>query len=174
MENIESEEIWKEIEINGYFVSNTGKIKGRSGKELKQQTNHNGYLVVCLQPNGRKGGYKGLRVHILVAKAFLPNPENKPQVNHIDGNKSNNNVKNLEWCTNQENVIHAYKMGLCKIKRGEDNYWSKLTNEQAEWIRKHYIPRDKQFGSRALGRKFNISHQQILDIVNNKSYKNVK
>lgn len=173
MEN-ETEEIWKETSIPGYFVSNLGGFRGRSGKPIKQQIHKNGYYVYAMRPEGRKGACKCIKIHRLIAEAFIPNPENKPFVNHIDGNKLNNNVNNLEWCTNQENVIHAYKMGLCKIKRGEDNYWSKLTNEQAEWIRKHYIPRDKQFGSRALGRKFNISHQQILDIVNNKSYKNVK
>lgn len=173
MEN-EIEEIWKESSIPGYFVSNLGGFRGRSGKPIKQQIHKNGYYVYAMYPEGRKGKCKCVKIHRLVAEAFVPNPENKPFVNHIDGNKLNNNITNLEWCTNQENVIHAYKMGLCKIKRGEDNHWSKLTNEQAEWIRKHYIPRDKQFGSRALGRKFNISHQQILDIVNNKSYKNVK
>lgn len=173
MEN-ETEEIWKETSIPGYFVSNLGGFRGRSGKPIKQQIHKNGYYVYAMRPEGRKGVCKCVKIHRLIAEAFIPNPENKPFVNHIDGNKLNNNIKNLEWCTNQENVIHAYKMGLCKIKRGEDNHWSKLTNEQAEWIRKHYIPRDKQFGSRALGRKFNISHQQILDIVNNKSYKNVK
>lgn len=173
MEN-ETEEIWKETSIHGYFVSNLGGFRGRSGKPIKQQIHKNGYYVYAMRPEGRKGVCKCVKIHRLIAEAFIPNPENKPFVNHIDGNKLNNNITNLEWCTNQENVIHAYKMGLCKIKRGEDNHWSKLTNEQAEWIRKHYIPRDKQFGSRALGRKFNISHQQILDIVNNKSYKNVK
>lgn len=173
MEN-ETEEIWKETSIPGYFVSNLGGFRGRSGKPIKQQIHKNGYYVYAMRPEGRKGICKCVKIHRLIAEAFIPNPENKPFINHIDGNKLNNNVNNLEWCTNQENVIHAYKMGLCKIKRGEDNHWSKLTNEQAEWIRKHYIPRDKQFGSRALGRKFNISHQQILDIVNNKSYKNIK
>lgn len=169
MENFENE-IWKQTDIPGYHISNLGRLKGRSGKILKTKPNHNGYHTMCLKPNGRKGKCECIRIHILVAKAFIPNPDNKPQVNHIDGNKNNNRADNLEWCTNQENMIHAYRHGLVKLSRGEDRWGSKLTNEQVKWIRKYYIPRDRQFGTRALGRKFGMHHSTIEDIVNNKSY----
>lgn len=165
------EEIWKETEISGYFISNFGRLKGRSGRIIKSHLNKRiGYYMICLKPTGRKGKPKCVKIHILVAKAFIPNLENKPHINHIDGNKQNNIVTNLEWCTNQENIIHAYKLGLNKSKRGEQNKQAKLTNDQAKWVREHYIPGDRTFGSRALGRKFNVSHDVILYIINNKTY----
>ena len=79
------------------------------GKILKQRKNHKGYPVVYLSKYGKQSTRV---VHRLVAKAFIPNPNNLPQVNHKDGNKENNNVCNLEWCTNSENQIHAWKTGL--------------------------------------------------------------
>lgn len=111
-------EIWFRID-NCFAVSNKGRVKSlardvpnhtgiihKPERILKLQTDHKGYARVSL------GKRKTLAVHRLVAKSFIPNPQNKPQVNHIDGNKQNNCVENLEWCTNQENQIHAIKTGL--------------------------------------------------------------
>lgn len=111
-------EIWEKIEkFENYEVSNLGNvrsfIKEKNGVVLKPQKNKKGYYQVLLYKN-KKPHPK--RLHRLVAQAFIPNPENKPQVNHIDGNKLNNCVNNLEWCTNSENQIHAYKNGLEKPK----------------------------------------------------------
>jgi hypothetical protein len=173
MEN-EIEEIWKETNIPGYFVSNLGGFRGRSGKPIKQQIHKNGYYVYAMYPEGRKGGCKCIKIHRLIAETFIPNPENKPFVNHIDGNKLNNKVENLEWCTSQENTIHAYKHGLIKILSGEDNPNSKLTADDVKWIREHYVPRSREFGTRALGRKFGVDHSNIIEVLKGKSYKNVK
>jgi hypothetical protein len=123
-------EIWREIpEYNGlYLASNTGKIKSidrmipcrnqklrlHKGRILKQFKSKWGYLYVVITINNRE--YKE-KVHRLVAKAFLPNPNNKAQVNHIDCNKENNNLYNLEWCTASENMKHAYASGLKMGKR---------------------------------------------------------
>ena len=166
------EEIWKEASVEGYFVSNLGRIKGRSGKIMKLWRNEkkNPYLSVCIRLNGRGSKAKALKIHQEVAKAFIPNPENKPCINHIDGNKLNNTVTNLEWCTFSENTRHAFTTRLAKAKRGCDHPKSKLTKEQIVYIRNNYIPRDKTFGSRALSRKFGMSHTNILDIINNKTY----
>lgn len=156
------------------FISNLGRLKGRSGKIIKSYLNkRTGYLNICLKPNGKNSKSKAVKIHRLVAEAFIPNLENKPFVNHIDGNKQNNVVTNLEWCTNQENMIHANKHGLLKIYKGEKSSQAKLTNTQVKWIREHYIPRDNVFGCRALGRKFGVAHNTILEILKNRSYKNI-
>lgn len=103
---------WRDTYIYGeqYEVSNTGLVRNKITKHiLKPQIDKKGYERVRLSLHDKKVTAK---VHRLVAIAFIPNIDNKPQVNHIDTNKRNNNVKNLEWSTNGENQIHAYKTGL--------------------------------------------------------------
>lgn len=95
-------------------------------KILKQGENAKGYLQIGLAKGGKRTTKK---VHRLVAEMFIPNPNNLPQVNHIDGNKKNNNVENLEWCTNKYNIEEAWKMGLAKGKRGEKHPHSKSVNQ---------------------------------------------
>lgn len=124
------EEIWKDIEgYDGkYQVSNLGRIKAvyirgiKRNKVLSSTITPEGYLKIILY---KKGSKKTFMLHRLVAKAFIPNLENKPQVNHIDGNKLNNKINNLEWCTSSENIIHAYTVGLKKGIRGYENVCSK-------------------------------------------------
>ena len=90
-----------------YLVSSLGRVKNvNTNRILKPIMNRRGYLIVSL------GYANGRRIHRLVASAFIPNPEHKPEVNHIDGNKTNNRVSNLEWVTRQENQIHATMTGI--------------------------------------------------------------
>lgn len=132
-------EIWKDIQgYEGiYQVSNLGRVKSfpktrNIGKNLrhypgmirKLQINKNGYVYVELSDNKKP---KLIRVHRLVAIAFIPNQENKNAVNHKDGNKSNNCLENLEWCTNSENRQHAYNIGLQK-KGGAHHKAKKVIN----------------------------------------------
>lgn len=166
-------EIWKETEISGYFISNYGRVKGRSGKLLKSHLNKcTGYYAVCVRPTGRIGKAKYLKIHRLVAKAFVSNPNNHLVVNHIDGNKQNNYFKNLEWCTFSENTKHAFRIGLSKAKQGPDHKCAKLTRVDVAYIKKNYIPGDRNFGARALARKFNITRDIISNVLKGKSYKN--
>lgn len=107
------EEIWKRIPISqfpDYEVSNFGRV--RRGKFIRKPVaTHSGYLEVKLYNHCRHRGYF---IHRLVAMAFLPNEDLSLDVNHIDGNKTNNRVDNLEWCTRSENHKHAYRIGLKK------------------------------------------------------------
>ena len=116
------DEIWKDIEgYNGlYQVSNAGRIRSihySKSKILKQNIIRNYYYVSL----SKCGLAKKLRVSRLVAKAFIDNSFNKQQVNHIDGNKLNNCINNLEWCTASENLKHAFRIGKIKPKYGKDN-----------------------------------------------------
>ena len=102
-------EKWKQIPNLPYEISSLGKIRNLQGKVLKTYIQNSGYEQI-------KINYQGLHIHKsihrLVAEAFIPNLLNKEYVNHIDGNKLNNTVDNLEWCTNSENILHARKTGL--------------------------------------------------------------
>ena len=91
--------------FDNYEVSNLGKIRNiKSGRVLKPRLHHSGYLRYCLYENNKK---KDLLLHRILATAFIDNPEGKPCVNHIDENKSNNDLSNLEWCTVRENNAHG-------------------------------------------------------------------
>jgi hypothetical protein len=164
-------EIWKGVVYGGVDysewleVSNLGRIRNpKTGTIRKQNLLKNGYYFVSFSM-GSRGNKKTIRVHKAIAETFISNPENKPIVNHIDGVKTNNSIDNLEWCTHSENIRHAFDTGLVNIKTGYDNKLFKLSEKDVEFIINNYKPRDKNFGARALGRKFNISHTSILKIL---------
>jgi len=102
-------EIWKDIEGHDgdYQISNLGRVKSFLRTNfIKPVITHRGYYSVCIRKrNGKKINYV---IHRLVALAFIPNPENKPEVNHKDSNKLNNHYSNLEWMTKRENINHFY------------------------------------------------------------------
>lgn len=154
-----------------FAITEDGQIWSKRSNRFLKLNLFNGYLATNTNVLGKA---VVLIAHRLVAKAYIPNPDNKPQVNHKDGNKQNNHVSNLEWCTAQENVQHAYDTGLAKALSGTENYGSKLSEEDIRYIRANYKPYDREFGARGLGRKFNVSHPIISYVINNKTYKNVK
>ena len=115
LQECNDEEVWKDVVgFEGFYkVSNWGKVYNVSKEKIHLCHSSHGYPTVHLT-KGR--GFKSIKrsVHRLVMLAFVPNPENKPQVNHIDGVKHNNHISNLEWATAQENIRHAYATGLNK------------------------------------------------------------
>lgn len=126
------------------MVSNRGQVMSvphknahgpSTGRILKQVSAAGGYLRVTLSVRGVGKGYS---VHRLVAKAFIPNPQNKPQINHLDGDKTNNAVENLEWTTASENALHAYRN--LERKKFSHFHQVKLTWEQVRDIRASKAP----------------------------------
>jgi hypothetical protein len=106
-----------------YEISENGDLWSEYTKRfLSKRKDSYGYLTACLSKNKIIKEYK---IHRLVALSFIHNPENKPQVNHIDGNKLNNDISNLEWCTAKENSIHAYMIGLSKQNKSATNKLNK-------------------------------------------------
>lgn len=158
-----------EVTENGEVISLIKGARNKSGyKILKHWLEKDGYHTITLWKNRKP---KQFRVHRLVAEAFIPNPSRLAQVNHIDGNKDNNAVSNLEWVSLEENIRHAYEIGI--YKKGEERKESKLTNEQVKWIRENYIKGSRELGARPLARKFGVTKTCIYYIVTNKSYKGV-
>lgn len=119
-------EEWKPYK--DYEVSNFGRVKGKLGKILKTCFNGGGYLYVCICENGKR---KNMKIHRLVALCFIPNPDNKPQVDHINRDKTDNRVENLRWATRSENQINigirsdnkcGHKYIYTTSKKGRE-YW---------------------------------------------------
>ena len=96
-------------EYKGYYVTKCGKVFNRYGRELKPSLNKGGYKFLSLSHQGKT---KTTMLHRMLAECFIPNPHNYPQINHRDGNKVNNELSNLEWCTPSYNVQHAWDTGL--------------------------------------------------------------
>ena len=165
--------------INGYeglyLISNIGKVLSLTTKKIRiTNLNKRGYEQVSLC---RDGKIQTHRIHRLVAIAFIPNPERKEQVNHIDGVKTNNCVTNLEWNTNQENKIHAVKNGLTTKKyslpsiQGSKHGRSKLNEKDVLIIRE--LSLNDNFSNSKLGKMFNVSSVLISLIVQRKRWTHI-
>jgi hypothetical protein len=163
-----------------YFISEEGEVFSKTRKNtlrLKPCRKPNGYLYVTLY---KKGNHVKKSIHRLVMENFVPNPNNLPQVNHIDGNKTHNHITNLEWCNASENAKHSWNMGnrvftekakessrknvklaLAKLK--------KFTNEDVAIIRE--LRDSYGIGCRRLQRMFSVSKSCIDNILNEKTYK---
>ncbi len=162
------DEIWITIkDFDNYQVSNLGRIKSayKNKKILKPQLDENGYLHVSLYKD-KKDYTKN--IHLIVAKTFIPNPGNLPEVNHIDGNKKNCATSNLEWSTKSDNEKHAYRIGLMTAK-GENNGQAKLTELQVQEIRNL----KGLFTQQKIADKYNVCRQLISCIHLNKNWKDI-
>ena len=150
------------LTIDDYEITRDGQVINKTnGHLLKPQPHGKGYLRVSIS--------KQLQfVHRLVAEKYVPNPNNLPQVNHIDGNKLNNSADNLEWVSNQENRIHAVKNKL--HTQGSDCSWAKLTEEDVRYIRKHA----KEKIQREWAEEYGVSRSTISGILNYRTWTNIE
>jgi len=151
-----------------YFVTTWGRAFSIRGKELTPQTGKRGYKTL-------RTTQKNLPVHRLVAKAFIPNPDNKPYINHKDGIKTNNTIKNLEWCTAKENYTHAIETGLAQSKaiwkysplpKKGDN--AKFSVEQARSVVK--LIREKGYTYTKAGATEGMSYSTVAHIMTGRRY----
>lgn len=169
-------EIWKDIPgYEGHYQASTfGSIrsvtkyvnsfqglKKRMGKALALVITNN-YKRVSLS---KKGETKNISAHRLVGITFIPNPENKRTINHLNGIKTDNRVENLEWATYSENILHSFNTGLNMV----GFHRRKLTFSDAEKIRKLY--KNGNYSYNELGKKFGVTSNSIISIVLYKTYK---
>jgi len=175
----------RKIPLVGKGMAFTGVFKEilEPERELTYTLNNRGYYSVGIKK-------KTHMVHRLVAQAFIPNPESKPFVNHIDGNKLNNHVSNLEWCTVQENNQHARDTGLHKQAKGHKIKYqsantkqkalanlkdkSKLSPEDVRYVRRVFVPRSKEFSATALAKQFGTSVAAMCKIVTRQTYQDIE
>lgn len=143
--------------FNGlYCIDINGVVKNRFGRTIKSFKKKTGYVSIGLN---RNGNYYSFLLHRLIAAAFIPNPDNKPCVNHINGIKSDNRIENLEWVTKSENDLHAYKIGLRKANK---NRACKLQDNQVKLIREHFA----RFKNKSLlSREFKVCRKYIKKII---------
>jgi hypothetical protein len=140
------------------FVDARGRTHRRPGRVLRLGRHKDGYAMVDLSRGGAK---RCLLVHRLVAGAFLPNPEQKAEVNHRDGNKTNNRLGNLEWATRPENMRHAFAAGLYSRGKGSDALNAKLTEGDIPTIRARLAAGHSQ---RSVARDYGVSKHTIYSI----------
>lgn len=164
--------IWKDVEgFEGlYKISNEGVLFsiprfGVKGGVVKPYKTTNGYYGYHLSENGK---LHRTSVHRLLAKHFIPNPENKPCVNHIDGNRVNNSLENLEWVTYKENTHHAIKAGRINMS-GENNPQARLTDIEVSEMRDLY--KHKIYNQSELAKLYGTSSATANRIVLNKTRK---
>lgn len=176
-------EIWKDVVgYEGlYEVSSWGRVRSLdknvwNGKvffkkkgEFKAFYLHKGYPVTCLYKNNVK---KNVNIYRLVAIAFIPNPQNKPEVNHIDGVKTNSHVSNLEWATSSENSYHAYHTGLATapVLKGSKHGMTNLTEDDVIEIRRLYSENVKR---KEIMEMYGIAASPFHRIVSRKSWRHI-
>lgn len=157
-------EEWKNIEDSNYRVSSEGRVMNKSERILKERISRHGYVNYTLYIGGKP---VGMTAHRLVASAFLKDGKEGLEVNHLDGNKRNNCVDNLEWCTKGENARHAYLTGLRVPVAGNSklNIWQRKRIRMAKTV-------TPDISYRSLGSIFGVSAATICNLLNNKIYQN--
>lgn len=183
---LENEEVWKDIEeYEGiYKISNFGKVRSldrivsfpdgrkRKFKGINLKINiSTQYPSIYLCDNTKIKKEWSFDLHRILAQTFIPNPENKPEVNHKDGDKDNFNLDNLEWNTKSENRQHGYDIGLSSAIKGEEHYTAKLNEVQVLEIRKLYS--QGGYSYKKLADIYNVDFSNIYAIIKRKSWKHI-
>lgn len=154
--------MWKSISDN-YEASDDGHIRRKKTKHILHEfVGKDGYLRTQFDGKSRT-------VHRVIANAFIDKINGKDFVNHKDGNKKNNQVENLEWCTRSENMYHAYSHNL-KTQKGEANSRCKLSKSDVRFIKKYYKPGNKKYGAKALSIKFGVAPQTISAVISGQNW----
>lgn len=158
-----------------YFVSNMGRIFTTSAHGKK---NNPTIMKPARSFDKRRGAWEYLKtvldgktivVHRVVAKTWVDNPENKPFVNHKNGNKADNRAENLEWCTTSENILHAYRTGLEKKVLGQRHHAAKMTDEQVRRFKWEWN-NDRKMTRKEYAKHFGVSEATIKDIISGRSW----
>ncbi len=179
--NFKTMEIWKDIEgYKGiYQISNLGMVKSLD-RVIHCPTYLSRVNEIIMKQGWSWGGYRSVNlldglirkkhlIHRLVGIAFVENKHDKKQVNHIDGNKENNNSSNLEWCTHSENIQHAYNNKLIPCRKGENHPNAKLTNNDVLSIRKL----KGLFKVVEIAEKYKVKRTVISKILNRRTWKHI-
>lgn len=151
----------KKIEgFEQYLISDTGEVY-RNNRRLSPSITNSGYKRISLHKNNKS---KSFTIHRLVALHYILNPNNLEFVNHKDGDKLNNNVNNLEWCSNSDNLKHAYVLGL-KSAKGMKNGRARFSDEVIQNIKNDF---ENGVSRRTLSRLYQVSYSHIVSIIANK------
>lgn len=146
--------------LGSHVIFSDGRLySNKKNKFLKPHVTAAGYFRIKMGSNNHL-------LHRLVAQAFIPNPENKPEVNHVDGNKLNHAVSNLEWVTPHENVLHSYQAGLAS-KKGSKNVKALISENDVLVIRRSSMPR------REIAECYGISLNTVWDILAKRTWTHV-
>ena len=156
------------ISSDGHVYSTKNVGRGKYHKEIKQRKNADGYMDITVGPNSFRTTRK---VHRLVAEAFIPNPDNLPEVDHIDDVRDNNDVSNLQWISRIDNIAKIPYERNSKSKSGEGNSRARLTKQDIQAIRDKYENNNVRISD--LAKEYDVGYCTIWNIVHYKTWINL-
>lgn len=161
---------WKQIESFNYEINELGQVRNTKRNKILSANNSGEYSSVNLSVNGK---IKTRRIHRLLAIAFIPNPLNLPCINHKDGNKYNNALNNLEWCTQKHNLEHALKTGLRNSSKGTSRPAGNVKLTEIEVLEIRKLKETTNLSYLDISKKYNVGKKCIGDIITRRNWKNI-